>query len=394
MSGHRAWVGAAEAARVLGVSRTTLYAYVSRGFVRSQATPGATRERAYAYDDLQRLRRRSEARRAPDQAAAHALQWGLPILESAISLIDGRRLYYRGLDAERLARSRTLEDVAALIWTGQLDAAVPSAPPIAAAAARLPFAERAQSILAAAAARDPRAMDLRPTVVAQTGHRILRLVTSAAIGAVPARARVAAALARQWRATAAVDVVSAALVLCADHELNVSSFTARCVASAGSHPYAVVIAGLAALEGPRHGGASARVESMLDAVRPARQVRAALEARLRRGEPMEGFGHPLYRDGDPRARVLLELLREHDGRSPEYRFVTQIAEAASELTGEHPNIDFGLAAVARVLHLPPRAPMMLFAIGRSVGWIGHAIEQYELGQLIRPRARYVGPAPA
>jgi citrate synthase len=394
MSSHRAWVGAAEAARVLGVSRTTLYAYVSRGFIRSQATPGATRERAYAYDDLQRLRRRSEARRAPDKAAAHALQWGLPILESSISLIDGRRLYYRGLDAERLARSRSLEDVASLIWTGQLDAPVPSAPPIAAAAARLPFATRAQSILAAAAAGDPRAMDLRPTVVAQTGYRILRLVTSAAIGAVPARARVAAALARQWNAAAAIDVVSAALVLCADHELNVSSFTARCVASAGSHPYAVVIAGLAALEGPRHGGASARVESMLDAVRPARQLRGALEARVRRGEPMEGFGHPLYRDGDPRARVLLELLREHDGKSAEYRFVAQIADAASDLTGEHPNIDFGLAAVSRVLRLPPRAPMMLFAIGRCVGWIGHAIEQYEVGQLIRPRARYVGPAPA
>ena len=186
----------------------------------------------------------------------------------------------------------------------------------------------------------------------------------------------------------------AALVLCADHELNVSSFTARCVASAGSHPYAVVIAGLAALEGPKHGGASARVESMLESMRRARPLRGAVGARLRRGEPIDGFGHPLYRDGDPRARLLLDLLGERYAKSAEYRFVMEFAQAATSATGEHPNLDFGLAAVGRVLNLPPGSPLILFAIGRSVGWIGHAIEQYATGQLIRPRAKYVGVPPA
>ena len=116
-----AWIPAAEAARFLGVSRTTLYAYVSRGYVRSQASPGSPRERMYSRDDVERLRRRTEERRAPDKAAARALQWGMPILESSIALIDGRRLYYRGLDAATLARSRPLEEVAALIWTGRLE---------------------------------------------------------------------------------------------------------------------------------------------------------------------------------------------------------------------------------------------------------------------------------
>jgi citrate synthase len=180
---------------------------------------------------------------------------------------------------------------------------------------------------------------------------------------------------------------------CADHELNVSSFAARCVASAGSHPYAVVIAGLAALEGPKHGGASTRVESMLDSMRTVRPLRAAMAARLRRGEPIDGFGHPLYRDGDPRARLLLDLLDERYAKSGEYRFVREFARAAAETTGEHPNVDFALAALARVLRLPAGSPLMLFAIGRSVGWIGHAIEQYATGQLIRPRARYVGVPP-
>jgi citrate synthase len=202
------------------------------------------------------------------------------------------------------------------------------------------------------------------------------------------------ALGRAWGLSAhGTDILRTALVLCADHELNVSSFTARCVASAGSHPYAVVTAALGALEGPKHGGASARVEAMLASTRHARSFRAVIDARRRRGEIVEGYGHPLYADGDPRARLLLDLLVEHYGKSAECRVVMAFAEAAANLLGEHPNLDFGLAAVSRVLKLPLGAPLMLFAIGRTVGWIGHAIEQYEIGRLIRPRARYVGPAP-
>jgi len=392
-----AWVAAGEASRLLGVTRATLYAYVSRGFVRSQAASGSTRERVYARDDLERLQRRTEERRAPDKAAAHALQWGLPILESSIALIDGARLYYRGHDAAVLARSRSLEEVAALVWTGRFDGlqlrspAARAAPP----APALPFAARAQSMLAAAAAHDPLAFDLRAPGVAATGLRILRLLTRAATGADPGTRPIADALARAWKTGArGADVVRAAVVLCADHELNVSSFTARCVASSGSHPYAVVMAGLAALEGPKHGGASVRAESMLASMRQARPLRAAVNARLRRGDPIDGFGHPLYRDGDPRARLLLDLLGERYGRSAEYRFITAFARAAAETTGDHPNIDFGLAAAARVLNLPAGSPFTLFAIGRTVGWLGHAIEQYATGQLIRPRARYVGVPPA
>jgi citrate synthase len=202
-------------------------------------------------------------------------------------------------------------------------------------------------------------------------------------------------LARKWNAgVRGPDILRAALVLCADHELNVSSFTARCVASAGSHPYAAVIAGLAALEGPRHGGASARVESMLTALRRVRPLGAALAARLRRGETIDGFGHPLYPGGDPRAKVLMELLSERFAKSPEYRFVSEVAREAAGATSEEPNVDFALAVIARVLRLPPGSPLMLFAIGRSVGWIGHVIEQYATGHLIRPRARYVGTLPA
>src|SRR5262245_50831548 len=101
------WIGAQDAARLLGVNRATLYAYVSRGYIRSQARAGSPRERTYSRDDVERMRRRTEERRAPDKAAARALQWGMPILESSIALIDGHRLYYRGIQTEALARSRS-----------------------------------------------------------------------------------------------------------------------------------------------------------------------------------------------------------------------------------------------------------------------------------------------
>lgn len=400
------WISALEAARLLGVSRPTLYAYVSRRHIRSQPLPGTSRQRTYSREDVERLRRRAAEHRAPDKAAAQALHWGLPVLESSLALVDGHRLYYRGHDAATLARTRTLEEVANLIWTGQLaplDVRFSvSARSGSTSRSPLPFIARAQRALAVAATEDPRALDLRPANVARTGARILRILSGVATGAdgqASERQRPVettdVALARAWKSgTRGVDVLRAALVLCADHELNVSSFTARCVASAGSHPYAVVIAALGALEGPKHGGASTRVEAMLTSLRHVRSLRAAIEARLRRGEPVDGVGHPLYGDGDPRAQLLLELLGEHYATSAEYRFVMRCIDVARDVVGEHPNIDFALAAVSRVLALPPGAPLMLFAVARSIGWVGHAIEQYATGQLIRPRARYVGVPPA
>ncbi|HEU4692834.1 MAG TPA: citrate synthase family protein [Vicinamibacterales bacterium] len=398
MSADTPWMDADAAARLLGVSRTTLYAYVSRGYVRSQATAGPSRERLYSRDDVERLRRRTEARRNPDKEAARSLQWGLPVLESSISFIDGQRLYYRGHDAVALSRSRSIADVAVLIWSGRFEDSFSSAPPRAAvprvpADAALPFVARAQAILAFAAARDHAAYDLRASSVPHTGWRILHLLTRAARSS-PVAPTIDQTLARAWGVKGhGIDLLRSALILCADHELNVSSFTARCVASAGSQPYAVVIAGLAALEGIRHGGVSARVEAMLDSIHRARSPHAAVRERLRRGESIDGVGHPLYRGGDPRATALFEMLRDGYARSRELAFVLDVAEASASLTRERPNLDFSLAAVARVLRLPAGAPLTIFAIGRTIGWIGHAIEQYATAQLIRPRAKYVGAMP-
>jgi len=394
------WLSSDDASKRLGVSRTTLYAYVSRGLVRSAPAPVNAHQRRYAAEDVERLRSRSEQRRDPAKAAEGALHWGVPVLESAITLIDSDRLYYRGYDVCELARTRSVEEVAALLWTGTFDVDVFNSTPLHVVAGGksvedLPFVSRAQSMLPLVGARDTQAYDLRPRAVAQTGWRIVNLLTSVAVESAELEDSIEETLQKHWipKTKHAVELLRAALILCADHELNVSSFTARCVASAGSSPYAVVIAGLTAIEGAKHGGMSEKVEAMFDDLRRARDVRKALADRLRRHEPIHGFGHRLYTDGDPRAALLMELLAKRFAKSPEVVFARSVARAGEELTGDKPTIDFALVVLARTLKLDRGAPLTLFALGRSIGWIGHAIEQYAKNEMIRPRARYVGEQP-
>jgi len=392
------WMTAAAAVRALGVSRPTLYAYVSRGFVRSAPKPGVTRERLYSREDVERLRRRAEERRDPKSVAAHALDRGSPLLESAITLIDGGRLYYRGYDAVELSRTRSIAEVTSLLWARTFETI--GTRHLAAASGRLrapgdlPFLANAQAALALAATHDPLAFDLRPEAVATSGGKILGLMTCAATGRRSVANTIDEQLAAAWGVKRqGIDILRAALILCADHELNVSAFTARCVASAGASPYAVVIAGISALEGIHHGGVTVRVESMLESMRGARNGPAALADWLRQGLTISGFGHPLYRDGDPRAIELFALLGDRYPNSPELKFARAVAESATTMLNQPASLDFALATVVRVLALPPGSGLTLFAIGRTIGWIGHAIEQYATGQLIRPRARYVGESP-
>ena len=395
------WLSSDDASKRLGVSRTTLYAYVSRGLVRSSPTPGNSHQRRYAAEDVERLRNRSEQRRDPGKIVERSLHWGVPILESSITLIDSDHLYYRGYDACELARTRTVEEVAALLWTGSFDTTPFASTPLhvvagGRSAEDLPFVSRAQSMLPLVGARDPLAYDLRPRAVAQTGWRIVNLLVSVAVESAELEDSVEETLHKRWipKTPHAVELLRAALILCADHELNVSSFTARCVASAGSSPYAVVVAGLTAIEGAKHGGMSEKVEAMFDDLRRARDVRKALADRLRRHEPIYGFGHRLYAEGDPRAALLMEMLAKRFAKSPEVVFARNVAKAGLEVTGDKPTIDFALVALARALKLDRGTPLTLFALGRSIGWIGHAIEQYAIDGVIRPRAKYVGEMPS
>jgi len=393
---------ATQAADALGVTRATLYAYTSRGQLRSEPVSGQPRERRYYREDVERLKERKEVRRDPSKAAARGLRWGGPVLESGITLIHNGRFYYRGRDAVTLAGTSSAEEIAALLWAAegtdeerrfdQSCALTTRQLAQLRTCAKEPFT-LLQAALPIAAAADLASYDLRPAAVRQTGARIIRLLT-ALIARRDARTPIHRALQAAWapKSDAVADVIRTALVLCADHELNVSSFTARCAASAGATPYDVVSAAMATLKGYRHGGAAERVLALVAEAQTPRSARAVVASRLRRGEGVPGFGHPLYPSGDPRAELLIRLA-EAGGNEVDRRSVRNLAKAGSELLHDAPNLDFGLAAVTRTYRLPAQSPLLLFALGRTIGWIAHAIEEYASGQLIRPRARYTGPAP-
>ncbi len=390
-----------EAARRLGVSAATLYAYVSRGLLRSEAAQGQ-RERRYRADDISRLKRQRDVGRKAEAIAANALDFGTPVLESSLTLIKDGRFYYRGHDATRLARSSSLEQVAELLWecddrpfaAGNLPAMSESLRRAWHAAETLSVVDACLVLLPAAARWDHSAWVADRPIMLETGVRILRLLAAAVIRQSPSDQPIHQQLAAAWHAsTEGARLIRAALVLSADHEFNASAFAARVVASTGANLHASTVAGLAAINGPRHGGLTRLVRAMFDELQEVPDISAALGARLREQSGLPGFGHPLYPDGDIRAEVLLEMLRDIAPDSAELARARQIAKAGETLTNRRPNLDFATVTIERTLGLPEDSALAMFLLGRTVGWIGHALEQAANGALIRPRARYTGPQP-
>ncbi|MCY4373489.1 MAG: helix-turn-helix domain-containing protein, partial [Spirochaetaceae bacterium] len=305
VSADSAFLTAAEAAATLGVKPQTLYAYVSRGLIRSEQAGGGRRRR-YLRADVLRLRRRVEVRSNPAAAAHHAFTRSEgSILDSSLTLITEEELYYRGLPATALARTATFEQVTALLWSGDLDApaAAPDASPPAVPAAWLRSDGRLlepwfafQSVLPRLAATDPAAEDLRPAAVRRTGARILRAELACVAGgsdlvesAPPSTGRAAQALAAAWNAgdrERAAALIEPALILLADHELNVSTLAARVAASGRASPYHAVLAGLAAVHGTLHGQASTLVTGLLRAVGRPERARGVVEEYLRSRRPL------------------------------------------------------------------------------------------------------------
>jgi len=377
------WIDAGEALRRLGVRPQTLYAYVSRGRVRAEPDPAEPRRSRYKTSDIAALAHRKSRGRKAAAVAAEAIAWGEPVLASAITTVADGRLYYRGRDAVLLAETETFEGVARLLRGGAGNPApriLRHEPPLAPTMRGRLFAA-----LAARAAADAPARDQSAEALVDEAASLLDVVADAVCGEVdggPIHGRLGRAFGCGVRG---IDLVRRALVLLADHELNTSTFAARVAASTGASLSAAALAGLSTLTGPLHGGMAARV-SRLAAEAELAGPGEAVAARLAHWTSTPGFGHPLYPDGDPRARALLRLFPAPPG-------LEALREAVEAATGERDNVDFALVALTEELGLPPDAPFVIFAVARCAGWLAHALEQAASGSLIRPRARYVGPAP-
>ncbi|KKB85634.1 citrate synthase [Devosia limi DSM 17137] len=372
------WVTAEAALARLGTKPQTLYANVSRGRIAAKPDPADPRRSLYSSEDVERLAARQRGRRKAETVAAQSIAWGDPVLNTAISTVIDGRLFYRGEDAAALSRHADLETVAALLWQSG---------PVIFQSIAIPASGEgitpAFIALAQLAATDMPSLERSPAVLHREAARVVGAVGAAVTGrqSGPLHER----LAMHWQRPEAADMLRRALVLLAEHELNASTFATRVAASTGASLAAAVLAGLATLSGPRHGGAAAAMQDLV-VVAERLGPEGAARSYLAQGRALPCFGHRLYPDGDVRG---LELM-QHFALPPLYQGLSAAGETA---VGERPNIDFALAALAAAFDLPQTAPLTLFALGRTIGWLAHALEQAESGALIRPRAHYVGPAP-
>jgi citrate synthase len=371
----------ADVAQRLGVKPATVYAYVSRGLL-------ASRRNADGKGSL-------FARADVDAFVAGRRRTTTPAVQTGLTLIKDGALYYRGRDACALARDQvSFEAVTNLLWTGELAEAelVPQPDLLAlarAVVAPLPAAarltDRLRVIVAAAAAADPLRFDTATPAVVATGRSLLATMVAALPGP-PAPVPLAAALwSRLTRQEPRPEILNAALVLLADHDIAASTLAARVAASTRAHPYAVVSAGLAALDGPLHGAASGLAHTLLAEALTRDDPVATVADRLRTGEPVPGFGHGLYPGGDPRATALLAMLPD----GPVHATADRIIRARS---GVHPNVDFALAALTLHFGMPSDAGEAIFAVARTAGWLAHALEEYAARPArFRFSSQYAGP---
>src|SRR5215469_11848760 len=326
---------ARETADRLGVKLDTLYAYVSRGRLRSVMVPG-TRERRYRSEEVEALVEARSGARSSHSSSPEAL---MPVIGSSICLIENGRFYYRGRDTVRLSERANLEEIARMLWLDEVspELAAPSGPNRSGIAASISgLIERCQIRLIALGDEDLSALDLTRARVARTGWRILCELTACVAPTLASPDPIHRRLAAAWRLSeAGADLIRCCLVLIADHELNASTFVARCVASTGATPYAVVSAALGALSGRRHGGASARAEALFAEIVRGGDPMVIMAGRLARGEDLPAFGQFLYPNGDPRAAAILAAIVR---TAPEVRDLIEVAASAgTRLTGRHPS---------------------------------------------------------
>lgn len=369
----REWLSRDEALAALKVRPQTLYAYVSRGLIERRGDGSDPRRSLYRGADVEGLARRRTRGRRTASIAASALAWGEPVIPTAIATVAHGELIFRGRRVVALAETMTLEEVAALLWGS--DGAVTF--PVGLANGD-PFRSVAALVDGA-----PSMIGRPPAKLAAEAARCVATI-AAAFGA-PGEGPMHARLARCWGLDAdGADRVRRALVLLADHELNPSTFATRVAASTGAAMPACILAGLATLSGPKHGGAGAALAALL-AEAESTGTPAAIARWVALGHGLPGFGHQLYPHGDPRAGALLARL-EPDAA------LAALRDGVAEALDLAPNIDFALLVLVRAHALPANGSLALFAIARAVGWAAHAMEQAATGATIRPRAIYQGPA--
>jgi len=394
---------AKEAAAALGVSIPTLYAYVSRGFIRSQGVAGS-RNRRYWKVDIERLK----GRRIPDEHGQEPPASGEEIRgldnETKITLLTHRGLYYRGRDVAELAETETFESVAALLWEGDpamiFGKKLPTAPPsyskLRRSLAELTVLEQAMALFPLIERANPRSYDLSKAGFARTGADLSRWFAAILVGAnAPSDAPVHEFIADSLGAPKGFDdIIRRLLIVAADHEFDPTTYAVRATANAGVTPYYAVVTGIIASRGQRlQSGRMEAAARLLEEILSIPDPRDSIVARFRNGEQLVGFVSPVHDKMDPRAAIVMDALKMKLGDDIELRRLQRAADTAAEISGALMEFILPAIFVGRKLGLKGQE-LAVGSLGRMAGWIAHAMEQYHGHPMIRPRARYTGPLPS
>ncbi len=385
MEGVTTYVRAPEAARILGVSPSTLYAYVSRGRVsRVRAADGRTS--LFAVDELDSVR---ASGRRNDQAPRPTIDVQIA---SAITKLGDDGVELRGYPLTSLLAEHSFEDVAELLFTGTLPTA-----PITWPGADPDDREAVSSTLRTVTAGPIARLTIAATVLgglhpdddtATAARRVvLACPTALTANATPLTGRFARRLAGAWTArpsAALVDAIETALVLLADHELATSTLAVRVAASVRASPYAALVVGLCTVEGALHGSAMSAVHHFLEECMRDDPASSVARARSERRH-IPGFGHKIYRHTDPRFAPLLAAARRIAPDDIRFDVVDAVLAEVARTIPRQPNVDFALGTLSWVAGLPSDAP--IFAVARLAGWAAHYDE--ELGE---PPVRFRGLA--
>ncbi len=355
---------------------------------------------------------------------------GVVATSSALCYLDGERgvLAYCGYDIHDLAQAATFEEVCYLLWhrrlptraeLGNLRSELAAGRPLPEGVLRLMRSlppgnamHALRTLTSALAHFDPEADEHAPAANYRKAVRLTALVASVvatygrlAAGGGPIQPDPALNHAGNFLYMLTGDRPSAlamrafdlALVLHADHELNASTFAARVTAATLSDIHSAVVAGIAALKGPLHGGANAEVMRMLIAIgedADGGRLDAVIRGMLARHQKVPGFGHRVYRTEDPRATHLRQMSREIGQQKGNTRWfeMSQRIEALMKREKQiDANVDFYSASMYYMLGIPIDLFTPIFAVSRMSGWTAHVLEQLANNRLIRPRAEYTGP---
>ncbi|MCX3060571.1 citrate synthase [Streptomyces beihaiensis] len=393
-----------ETAERLGVKPETVYAYVSRGQLTSRRDPG---RRGSTFDaaEVEALARRTNRETTARPGSAELS------VRTRLTLIDGDRYFFRGVDAVQLAAHHSYEEVAEWLWTGTLrPGATFTAPRESLEAARQAVAalpelsgpvDRLRVAAIAAAVADPLRYDLSEESVLGAARTLiptlaatLPLCRSTYADGPPIARRLWGRLSHQDPDEASLRVLDMALGLLADHDLAASTLAVRVAASARAHAYAAVSAGLGALEGPLHGAASGLAHRMLLDVLDRKNAAPVIAAELRDGRRIPGLGHRLYEGEDPRAQALFDALEELPSAHCALAAARDVVTTTARHTDLRANVDLALAVLTASSGMAPEAGETIFAVARTAGWVAHALEEYgEQPLRMRPSGQYVGLRP-